>query len=446
VPSVAPIEPAGPLLANTCRNDVVTIQRTSAALSRRDILAAAIVATSGAAIAGTPVAGTPTSALTGTQWREDIRFLFEELRRRHRDLFHHTPEPRYRAGIENLCARCGEMESWRVIAGIQHVVALAGDGHTFLFAKGLYRSYPFETAWFGDEIRVVRTAPEYGWLLGSRIERLDGLGPRAIARRLDRVIPQAETPWYVLGQRPDRLRRAELLAALGVAKSPDRITLEATSATSVHSEHVIEAMSGGKADDGLAHALGPRLPDLPDRGFAWRRLENGSVVHLNFRGYENLPQLAARFFADLHGAPPRVLVIDLRENSGGNYTLPREHIIAPLQEMPALNRAGRLFVLIGRKTFSAAMTNATDFRRETEALLVGEPAGARPNGYQELQTFTLPNSGLKVGCSTAAYRFGAPGDLAVVPDLPVAPDWTSFARGRDIALDAAIAHWRSTAA
>lgn len=111
MPSVAPIEPAGPLLANTCRNDVVTIQRTSAALSRRDILAAAIVATSGAAIAGTPVAGTPTSALTGTQWREDIRFLFEELRRRHRDLFHHTPEPRYRAGIENLCARCGEMES-----------------------------------------------------------------------------------------------------------------------------------------------------------------------------------------------------------------------------------------------------------------------------------------------------------------------------------------------
>lgn len=53
----------------------------------------------------------------------------------------------------------------------------------------------------------------------------------------------------------------------GIAKSPDRITLEATSATGERSEHVIAAMSGDSSDDGLAQALGPRLPDLTDRGF-----------------------------------------------------------------------------------------------------------------------------------------------------------------------------------
>jgi hypothetical protein len=40
-------------------------------------------------------------------------------------------------------------------------------------------------------------------------------------------------------------------------------------------------------------------------------------------------------------------------------------------------------VIIGGRTFSAAMTNAIDFRKETKAILVGEPAGERPNGYQE---------------------------------------------------------------
>jgi hypothetical protein len=407
------------------------------------LLSAAIVSLGGAAIASAaPRPSTP--GLTAAAWREDLAALLQQLRLRHRNLFHHTPEPAFRSAIAALGERCASMEDWRIVAGIQRIVALAGDGHSFLFTKGLYRSYPFETAWFGDEIRIIGTTPALADMLGGRIECIDGLRPIAIEARLDRSIPQAETPWYVLGQRPERLRAAELMAALGIAKSPDRINLRVISATGQSIEKVIEAIAAGTSDDVLTQAIGPRAPDLPDRDFGWRRLDGADVVHLNFRSYENLPQRAADFFADLRRVPPRGLVLDLRENSGGNYTLPRKHIIEPLQEMPLLNRAGRLFVLIGRKTFSAAMTNATDFRRETEALLVGEPAGARPNGFQELQTFVLPNSGLKVGCSTAAYRFGAPGDLAVLPDLPVPPDWATFARGRDVALDAALAHFRST--
>jgi hypothetical protein len=70
------------------------------------------------------------------------------------------------------------------------------------------------------------------------------------------------------------------------------------------------------------------------------------------------------------------LVIDMRHNGGGDYTQGREHLVYEAQRRQSVNRAGRLFVVTGRATFSAAMTNATDFRRETEALLVGEPPGA----------------------------------------------------------------------
>lgn len=56
--------------------------------------------------------------------------------------------------------------------------------------------------------------------------------------------------------------------------------------------------------------------------------------------------------------------------------------------------------VIGRNTLSAAMTNAADFLKETNAILVGEPTGARPNGWQEKGQFTLPNSHLVVSVST----------------------------------------------
>jgi hypothetical protein len=81
------------------------------------------------------------------------------------------------------------------------------------------------------------------------------------------------------------------------------------------------------------------------------------------------------------------------------------------------------------------MTNITDFRRETEAILVGEPTGARSNGYQENHMFTLPASKLRVSCSMLKYRFqpGSEAD-AVFPDRRIDPDWQSFKTGTDAAL------------
>ena len=46
------------------------------------------------------------------------------------------------------------------------------------------------------------------------------------------------------------------------------------------------------------------------------------------------------------------------------------------------------------------MVNAIDFRKETNAILVGEPIGERPNSYSENDEMTLPDSRLVVSYST----------------------------------------------
>ena len=75
------------------------------------------------------------------------------------------------------------------------------------------------------------------------------------------------------------------------------------------------------------------------------------------------------------------------------------------------------------------MTNVTDFRRETEAILVGEPTGARPNGYQENYWFTLPLSHLRVSRALLKYRFQPHQETdAVFPDERIDPDWEPFAQ------------------
>jgi len=119
-----------------------------------------------------------------------------------------------------------------------------------------------------------------------------------------------------------------------------------------------------------------------------------------FRGYDSLASDARDLYEFIDSHPTDRLVIDMRQNGGGDFLKGRKHLIEPLERRPGLNQKGKLFVIMGRYTFSAAMVNAIDFRNETNALLVGEPAGERPNSYSENDEMTLPNSRLVVSYST----------------------------------------------
>src|SRR5262245_41222124 len=77
------------------------------------------------------------------------------------------------------------------------------------------------------------------------------------------------------------------------------------------------------------------------------------------------------------------------------------------------------------------MVNAIDFRKETNAILVGEPIGERPNSYSANDEMTLPNSRLVVSYSTRYYKFLEEDAPAVQPDKRIDPNWADFQAGRD---------------
>jgi C-terminal processing protease CtpA/Prc len=137
----------------------------------------------------------------------------------------------------------------------------------------------------------------------------------------------------------------------------------------------------------------------------------------------------------IEAGPTERLIIDLRQNGGGDLTKVRMHLIPAVKAHPRINQKGHLFVIIGRQTYSAAMSNATDFRRETNAILVGEPTGARPNGYQESYRFVLPNSQFNISCSTRFYQFQDEDTPAVMPDKLIEPSWDAYQAGRDPVLE-----------
>ena len=131
------------------------------------------------------------------------------------------------------------------------------------------------------------------------------------------------------------------------------------------------------------------------------------------------------------------LIIDLRWNNGGNtYLLPP--LINALVRAPKINREGGLFVIIGRRTFSAAGNAAAYIQRQTNAIFVGEPTGAKPNSLGDEAYFMLPYSKLAASVADVYWQGSWPQDFRkwIAPQIFVEPTFEAYRSNHDAAMDA----------
>jgi hypothetical protein len=133
------------------------------------------------------------------------------------------------------------------------------------------------------------------------------------------------------------------------------------------------------------------------------------------------------------------LIIDVRNNFGGSGGLNRT-LVTSLIGNDSLNRHDRTFVLIGRRTFSAAQMLVNELERYTHVTFVGEPTGSRPDHFGDPQKIRLEHSGLTLRVSRLHWSSYTAFDErdSTHPDFPV--EWTADAyfSGQDPALDFAL--------
>ena len=377
------------------------------------------------------------------KWREDLRYFARELPRRHKNLYHATSHERFELALRELDAALPSLQAHQVIVRLAQIAASVGDGHTGVHLPPYFKRYPLGLFWFGHELRVTGAAEEYRSALGTRLVKIGALGIDEVQARIRTCFPSAENEneWYVMSTSPSFIMISEVLHALGIVSD---LGLAPFTFEDDHGKQLILQIRPIEVPvvDGVPTLrLLPAAKEEPlfrqkrAERFWFSYLPDSQTVYVSFRGYDSLSENARKLFRFVDGNPTKRLVIDMRQNGGGDFFEGRKHLIQPLKDRPALNQKGRLFVLIGRRTFSAAMANAVDFRKETNAILVGEPIGERPNSYSENDEMTLPNSRLIVSYSTRYYRFVDEDVPAVVPDQRIDPNWADFQAGRDPVMD-----------
>jgi hypothetical protein len=378
--------------------------------------------------------------LTKEEWRQDLRYFAEQLPKRHKNLYHAVSREQFERAVSDLDAAIPTLKDHEIIVRLHLIAALVGDGHTGVHLPAYFKRYPLALFWFGDDLRVIAASADYEKSLGAKVVKIGALGIDEVQARVNRCFPSAENEnaWYVLGTSPAFLVVPEVLHALGVVPELGKalFTFEDESGTPFTLEIApIEVrLVNGVPTLGLnsaARGEPPLFRQKPGENLWFTYLPDSKTVYANFRGYDGLGANAKALFRLVDANPTSRLVIDMRQNGGGDFFEGRKHLIQAMKGRPNINRKGHLFVIVGRRTFSAALANAIDFRKDTNAILVGEPIGERPNSYSENDEMTLPNSRLIVSYSTRYYKFLDEDAPAVIPDKRIDPTWTDFKAGRD---------------
>jgi hypothetical protein len=177
-----------------------------------------------------------------------------------------------------------------------------------------------------------------------------------------------------------------------------------------------------------------------DETLWWERLDDEATVFVQYNLVDFLGgSLVDDLRAEAAAPDVRRVVIDIRHNFGGEVRA-LEPVVAALAS-PALEAPGRLFLVTGRNTFSAASMFAAKLQAETDLTIVGEPMGGSPNMWGNARDVRLARSGLVVSVATLFELATTQEDErpTIEPDVSVPltfPDWSA---GRDAALDAILA-------
>lgn len=375
-------------------------------------------------------------------WQSDIEQMRIELPRLHNDFFQAKNEAEFYRKIDELQKHSRDMDTYRIVMALARIVATAKDAHTAVMLPQNYR-LPFDCYPFAEGLYVIATNHEHKDLLHTKILKIGPCEAATIYRKLTEIIPH-ENMQFVLSSLPSFIRCVDILYGIGIITDPEEIIVTVED----DKGHILKKAIGPlKYDD--YQVIKTISQDLPlyrqnREKFYWSRFDDG-VFYISYSKCRDMESLSVRDFSESLkseiAASKAVgkVVLDFRNNSGGNSELFKPFLVW-LSHNININQKGKLFVIVGRDTFSSASLNVYYLKFNTNAIFIGEPTGAKPNHFGEVKYLELKSSGLMIRYSTKYYELiEDDAELCFMPDVECKVSFEDYVRGIDKCMAAVVA-------
>jgi hypothetical protein len=397
-------------------------------------------------------------------WREDLAFLRSAMPAYHADLFHAMTREQFDSALRAIENRLPGLTRAQTIVALERLAALIGDGHSNVSpwrdTAIAFHSLPVAFYWFADGLTIRAATATHADLLGARVVTIAGIPVDSAIARVTPLIAR-DNAMGVRAYAPILLQMPGVLQAVGLSSDgshTDLVVLQDGRRRLVSLEPAGPyPIATGETDrtwdkrpgwvDARDRAATPLWLSDPADTYWYRFLADSRTLYCQLNAIlqnpaDSLDHFLPRALAAADSGRAERFVLDLRLNGGGNgqwnpiivRALIKSHYDAP----------GRLFVITGRRTWSAAEMLIDAIETYTDAIFVGEPSASRGNAYGDSQRLVLPNSHVTLRVSTLYWQFWDPRDRRpwIAPTVTAALTSLDYAAGRDPALAAAIAYPR----
>lgn len=273
---------------------------------------------------------------------------------------------------------------------------------------------------FNNEAYTVKTTAQYKSLLVAKLISINHVLSETIMKSVKDITPFTENQYSSAVRVAEYMTKAEVLKGLGflpkIATTP--VEFEIGGKRKVLQLEPAKKLKIDQSYSVSADALFPRVKQVNDDLWLGSQSDR-KTIYLRFHRYtpiRNMESFADDLLSLINNNRSENLIIDLRDNYGEDFFVGLR-LAQRLVLADSVDWKSGVYVLINNVTFSAAMSNAAQFQQLLNAKLVGEPTGARPSGYQDMGSFTLPNSKLDVTWSKRLYRFNDNQQDALYPDV-----------------------------
>jgi hypothetical protein len=386
----------------------------------------------------------PSLSARDLRWQRDIAYLARQLPTVHAGGLTGTTRTDWNAAADRLEAAVPMSSNGQLIAGMARLIAMLRDDETQL--EPPFAAFPFTAVWISNSLYLIAVPAADRELLGTRLIAVDGHPIREVLRELqaeidhdDAGIVRAADLGY--GQGPGYLNDADLLYWLGLTS---RVASAAFTVADKGTQRSVRLSSVAWA---AGHWHMPPMVSVPTPLYRKRAnlpywlqiLPQDNAVYLKYNRCVNghgFQQLAATALRILRSHPRYRLIVDLRDNPGGD-SAPFQALIKGIVSDPKINRVGRLFGLINGFTDSAASVDAFDLNHQVHGLLMGQQVADPIDKFLNSDgLLKLPYYGLVVGYTTAVRH----GPLLGIPNITISPILQDWLTGRDPVLAAALSY------
>ncbi len=398
--------------------------------------------------------------LTINQWQEDLRYLQHTVHKDYSFLFVKTTPEAFDEKVEKLYNEIPKLQEHEVIVGLAKIVSSFEYGHTVLGFRQMenkFHQLPLNLYYFSDGVYVQGAHKDYEAAVGAKVLRIGDLSVEDALKAVYPVVP-AENEQFFKAYGLRYLISPEILHAQRIIKELSNsveLTLEKDGKTFKQIFNVLPNNTHLPTSYGYIQQnedwLDAREQDTTplylknlDKIYYYEYLPENKTVYVRQSQIqddpsENIPAFYDRVFDFIENNDVKRLVIDVRLNGGGN-NYKNKDVITRIIRSDKINQVGNLFVIIGRRTFSACQNLVNEMDNYTNAIFIGEPTAENVNFYGDNRRVELPNSKIPVYLSFAWWQDKAPWEGApwAVPHIAVDMSFDDYRSNIDPVLDASL--------